>query len=79
MSGFSEYDLIRLERAVAAAEPNWKRLYDGSLLEAARDLGLLDDDDPAEGTYDELDLSEAAAWRRLAGKRDEEEEDDDGL
>ena len=71
---YSAHDLRMLHDDVSRMVPNWRLVYDGDLLEAARDLGLLDEDDPAEGDYDELDLSEEASWRRYA---DEEDEDDD--
>lgn len=70
---YSAHDLRMLHDDVSRMVPNWRLVYDGDLLEAARDLGLLDEDDPADGDYDELDLSEEASWRRYS---DEDEEDD---
>lgn len=72
---YSAHDLRMLGEDVSRMVPNWRLVYDGDLLEAARDLGLLDEDDPAEGDYDELDLSEEASWRRYSDEPDEGEED----
>ena len=69
---YSAHDLRMLNDDVSRMVPNWRLVYDGDLLEAARDLGLLDEDDPADGDYDELDLSEEASWRRYADEEDED-------
>lgn len=73
MSGYSAHELRLLHDDVSRMVPNWRIVYDGNVLEAARDLGLLDEDDPADGDYDELDLSEDASWRRLSESEGEED------
>ena len=76
---YSAHDLRMLGDDVSRMVPNWRLVYDGDLLAAARDLGLLDEDDPADGDYDELDLSEEASWRRYAEDEEADQDDDQVL
>lgn len=75
MTYYSAFDLRQLRASVERMVPNWRLHYDGDLIEAARDLGLLDEDDVAEGEYDEIDLSDEASWRRYS--QEGEDDDDD--
>ena len=70
-------EMAALEAELGRLCPNWRLIYDNDLGEAARDCGLLDEQDvELEPGYEELDFSsERTLWRRLSESEEESDYD----